>query len=126
MEFPPFSATTTGEKASQTDGFQSTRRINRYPLRSRDKDGPPRLRVSRSKSTGSIIACLAPAFTFFVEFDAIMLTWDRKGDEKQPDLPPAGEAPNEGIGRRPSDRLIGRAPTIFGGRGAGQISRMAP
>jgi hypothetical protein len=41
MEFPPFSATTTGEKASQTDGFQSTRRINRYPLRSRDKDAPP-------------------------------------------------------------------------------------
>ena len=34
MEFPPFSATTTGEKASQTDGFQSIRRINRYPLRS--------------------------------------------------------------------------------------------
>jgi hypothetical protein len=32
MEFPPFSATTTGEKASQTDGFQSIRRINRYPL----------------------------------------------------------------------------------------------
>ena len=45
MEFPPFSATTTGEKASQTDGFQSIRRINRYPLRSRDKDAPPRLRV---------------------------------------------------------------------------------
>jgi len=48
MEFPPFSATTTGEKAGQTDGFQSIRRINRYPLRSRDKDAPPRLRVSHS------------------------------------------------------------------------------
>jgi hypothetical protein len=46
MEFPPFSATTTGEKASQTDGFQSIRRINRYPLRSRDKNAPLRLRVS--------------------------------------------------------------------------------
>ena len=46
MEFPPFSDTTTGEKASQTDGFQSIRRINRYPLRSRDKDAPLRLRVS--------------------------------------------------------------------------------
>src|SRR5262249_6810968 len=46
MEFPPFSATTTGEKASQTDGFQSIRRIDRYPLRSRDKDAPLRLRVS--------------------------------------------------------------------------------
>jgi hypothetical protein len=43
MEFPPFSATTTGEKASQTDGFQSIRRIDRYPLRSRDKDAPLRL-----------------------------------------------------------------------------------
>jgi hypothetical protein len=37
MEFPPFSATITGEKASQTDGFQSIRRINRYSLRFRDK-----------------------------------------------------------------------------------------
>src|SRR6516162_1143194 len=105
MEFPPFSATTTGEKASQTDGFQSIRRINRHPLRSRDKDAPPRLRVSRSSqrktraetfyalrstaptaaavltltrhSERSIIACRSPAFTLFVEFDAIMLTWDR-------------------------------------------------
>lgn len=63
MEFPPFSATTTGEKASQTDGFQSIRRINRYPLRSRDKDAPLRLRVSigvRNMGRPRIGACLRP------------------------------------------------------------------
>ena len=54
MEFPPFSATTTGEKASQTDGFRSIRRINRYPPRSRDKDAPPRLRIS---ALGSVSTC---------------------------------------------------------------------